>query len=254
MSEPIAPPLCLADDATFWPWRKWPEFATWPNQDATVVVVPIAGFADWGLGHALDGEETVLLNVLRAATKHRSAAESLLVTPPLRFVVGPEEHGAFAVDVPTAHGFIAEIVAWVAAAGFRRVVLINASPWNEELVVAASRDLRISLGVQMFTLHLSSLGLDFHPSRSPDRRKVQSLLTGLTGQMPDEPDGTPAPVASWGIEPITALPGPALPLAEAEAAVAGILAPAATLLAELLEEIGRRPPLADGGRILPIKP
>jgi creatinine amidohydrolase len=176
MTPPATPQLCDADDATFWAWHRWPEFSRWANPAATVVVIPIAGFADWGLDRPLDVEETILLSVLRAASEARAPDQSLLVTPPLRFVVGPDASCAFAVDVPTAHAFIAEVAASVVAAGFRRIVLFNASPWNEELVVAASRDLRIALGVQLFTIHLSGLGLDFLPSRSPDRTRLLAAL------------------------------------------------------------------------------
>ena len=176
MTPLATPPLCNADDATFWAWHRWPEFARWKAPATTVVVIPLAGFCDWGLDRPLDSEETVLLSVLRAASESRTPDQSLLVTPPLRFVVGPNAHCAFAVDVPTAHAFIAEVTASVAVAGFRRLVLFNASPWNEELVVAASRDLRIALGVQLFTIHLSALGLDFLPSRSPDRTRLLAAI------------------------------------------------------------------------------
>jgi creatinine amidohydrolase len=172
----MTPPLCIADPATFWPWHRWPDFARWKNPAATVVVLPIAGFCDWALDAPLDAEETVLLGVLRAASESRRPEQSLLVTPPLRFVAGPDPRSAFAVDVPTAHAFIAEVAASVVAAGFRRIVLFNASPWNEELVVAATRDLRIALGAQFFTIQLSTLGLDFQPARAPDRARLLAAL------------------------------------------------------------------------------
>ena len=172
----MTPALCNTDDTTFWAWRRWPEFARWENPGGTLVVVPLAGFCDWGLGRPLDAEESVLLGVLRAASESRAPGHSLLITPPLRFVVGPDPRCAFSVDVPTAHAFIAEVVASVAAAGFRRVVLFNASPWNEELVIAASRDLRIALGIAVFTIQLSALGLDFQPTRMPDRTRLRAAL------------------------------------------------------------------------------
>ena len=51
---------------------------------------------------------------------------------------------------------IAEVAASVAAAGFRRIAIVNASPWCEELCGAAARDLRVSRGLQMFQVHLSA--------------------------------------------------------------------------------------------------
>lgn len=238
MSFAAWPPLCLADDATFWAWRRWPEFARWPDQASTLVVVPLAGLADWGLGHPLDAEETVLLSVLQAASAAREPGQSLLVTPPLRFVVGSEATATFAVDVPTAHALIEEVVRSVVASGFRRIVLFNASPWNEEVVSAAARDLRIALGVQMFTLQLSGLGLDFSPQRGADRRHLQTLLTGLTGRMPE-------PVGDALLPPVS------LELARTEAAGITVFG---RQVASLFFEMQRHPPFANHGQISPAQP
>ena len=239
MSSATWPPLCIADDATFWAWRRWPEFSRWPNAESTVVVIPLAGLADWELGHPLDAEETVLLSVLQAASAARDPGQSLLVTPPLRFVVGPETNAAFAVDVPTAHALIEEVVRSVVASGFRRIVLFNASPWNEEIVSAAARDLRIALGARLFTLQLSGLGVDFHPTRNPNRRNLQTVLTGLTGRMPE-----PCAGASW--QPMTLEP--------ARVEAAAVIATAGRQVAALLFEMQQHPPLANQGRINPAQP
>ncbi|MCU0792974.1 MAG: creatininase family protein, partial [Opitutaceae bacterium] len=185
MSAPHAPnpappsptPLCLADDATFWPWSRWTELARWPDKADTVVVLPVTGLADWGLDAPLDAEETVALSILRAAAARPALpAGRLLVLPPQRFVAGSSESCAFAVDVPTAHAALDEWCASVAAAGFRRIVLYNSSPWNEELVDAAARDIRIARGLQMFCVNLSALGLDFAPWRGGERAELRALL------------------------------------------------------------------------------
>ena len=44
-------PLCIADAATFWPWRTWTDFAKMSEAEkrGTTVIVPIAGMADWGM-------------------------------------------------------------------------------------------------------------------------------------------------------------------------------------------------------------
>lgn len=179
------PQLSVADDATFWPWQRWTQFAAWPNRETTLVALPVAGLADWGLGAPLDAEETVLSAVVQGASQLRQPGESLLVLPPLRFVLGPYATCAFPVDPPTAHGFIEEVVQSVAAAGFRRIVLINASPWNEELVDTAARDLRIDHGLQMFCINLAALGLDFHPARGGERTTVRALLGALPSTSPE---------------------------------------------------------------------
>jgi hypothetical protein len=239
----MAPPsLCVADDATFWPWHSWPAIAAWPDRERTVVVVPIAGLADWGLGHALDAEETVLLHALREASRRRPKDLALLVVPPLRFVFGPDPGCAFAVKPPVVHALIAEVVASVAAAGFSRVVLYNSSPWNDEVCAAASRDLRLKHDLQVFRINLGAIGLDFHPRRSADRWRVQTLLTFLTGRPPDpippEP-GPPAP-ALTGDESVRPLAAPPAGMAEAAAEGPQTLAAAAGRLLSLLAEIQAR--------------
>lgn len=256
---PALTPLCVADDATFWPWRRWPEFSRWENPAATVVVVPLAGMADWGLGHALDAEETVLMHVLRAASRARPATLPLLVVPPLRFVLGPGTGCAFAVAPPVAHAFVSDVLGSIAASGFRKVVLYNSSPWNEEFIAAAARDNRIALGLQIFRISLSGLGLDLHPTRSTaaTRRKFQTLVTALTGREPEPPpaDTARAPAEpNWGDEDVFPLTEPAVPFNLAQAESKATVAAAAQHLVSLLGEIHARAPLAHDGAILPAQP
>lgn len=173
-------PLCLADDATFWPWRTWADFAERPDKAAITVICPVIGFADWSLDAPLDIEETIALSVLRAALQRPEApAASLLVLPPQRFVVGPHASCAFALDVPTVHATLEEWCLSVKAAGFRRIVFYNSSPWNEELVDAAARDIRIEHGLQMFCVNLGALGLDFAPWRGGERALLRQLIAEL---------------------------------------------------------------------------
>lgn len=238
------PTLCVADGATFWAWHSSPRIGSWPNAASTVVVVPLAGMADWGLGHPLDAEETVLMHVLRDACRLGAREKRPLVVPPLRFAFGADPSCAFPVDQPTAHALIAEVAASVAAAGFRKIAIVNASPWNEELCGAAARDLRISRGLHMFQVHLSAIGLDFHPQRSRSRRNVQTLLTSLYEAEPEPADpSAPARAPAWGEEPVLPLPGPALDLKAARKEGAAILAVAAGRLASLLSDIHDRAPL-----------
>jgi hypothetical protein len=238
------PALCVCDDDSFWPWHRWTEFRDWPGKADTVVVLPVAGTADWGLGHPLDSEETVLLALVRDACRRAPAERRHLVLPPVRFVLGPDPSCAFAVDAPTAHSAVAEVVASVAAAGFSRIAIVNASPWNEELLAAAARDLRIARGLHLFLVHLSALGLDFHPVRSRSRRTLQTVLTSLYGREPGPVAGEGETPASWGTEPVTRLAGTPLALAEARAEAGAVLGGAGAHLARLLSEIRERPPVA----------
>jgi creatinine amidohydrolase len=234
----------VADDATFWPWFSWPRLGAWSEAERTVVVLPIAGMADWGLGHPLDAEETVLMPVLRDACRLLPAGRKPLVLPPVRFAFGADPTCAFPVDQPAAHAVIDEVAASVAAAKFRKIVILNSSPWGEELCGAAARDLRVSRGLHMFQIHLSALDLDFHPVRSRGRRRVQTLLTSLYGSEPEPagPEGVGGP-ALWGTEGVTPLAGPPTPVEEARTEGAAILAATAGRLAKLLSDIYDRPPL-----------
>jgi creatinine amidohydrolase len=172
--------LCIADEATFWPWVNWPDLANWPGKDRTLVVVPLAGFSDSGLDAPLDAEETVLMSLLKAASEGRGDL-SLLVVPPIRFVLGPVPGCAFAVDPDVACRLVEEIVTSIGLAGFTRITFANASPWTEELCKAVGRDLRIARRLQMFNVNLSALGLDFHPARGGERAKVKAVLASLGG-------------------------------------------------------------------------
>jgi hypothetical protein len=245
MLPPQTPPLCVADDATFWPWLSSPAMASWPNPGGTVVILPIAGLADWGLGHPLDAEETVLMHVLRDACRLTPRDRKPLVVPPLRFTFGADPSCAFSVDQPTAHALIAEVAASVAVAGFQKIAIVNSSPWSEELCSAAARDLRVSRGLHMFQVHLSAIGLDFHPVRSQSRRNLQTLLTSLYGSEPEaaESEG-PVTSATWGEEPVSRLAGPAVSLERARTEGAAALSFAAGRLAKLLADIHERPPLS----------
>lgn len=250
--QPPLIPLCVADDRTFWPWLTWADFALERAAAAdTTVILPLAGLADWGLGHAYDAEEQVLTAVLRDALRLRPVSPRMLMLPPLRFVIGSDPGCVCAVEPPLAHAFIDETVASVAVAGFTRIVLCNASPWNEELIDAAARDIRIARGLQMFCVNLSALDLDFHPVRSKSRRSLQTLLTYLTGRTPEPADTAIPPDQTTSLRDETVRPLSGPPATPGEVAHEGlaILDKAARHLASLLGEIAARPPLPNGGAL-----
>jgi creatinine amidohydrolase len=182
---PTAYPLCVADDATFWPWQAWPAFAAWPQKERAVVVVPIAGFMAPAVSAPLDWEERTLLTLLSGASRKLDSPRWLLTLPPLRFVAGPDPRCAFAVPPPVAHALIAEVVESVAAAGFRKILLFNASAWNEEICAAAARDLHVEQGLDMFCLQLSALG------QEATHERVAALLLELRDwRAPSDAAGT----------------------------------------------------------------
>ena len=255
MTNPLSPPSLLADlpDAALWSARSWVEFASLPAPKAHLVVLPVFGCADWGLGRPLDLEEILGCGVLRAMLGSEIRREAqMTIMPPLRFALGPYPHSLFAVDYETALDLVREIGESVAASGLRRLVLLNTSPWNEELMETCACDLRAALGLQTFVINFESLGLDLHPTRSSTRSAVQAAASPLTRRAPaaDAPRGDtrmtdfrpgdhrqPAPL------PWTKSLGDSM----AEGRIA--LAAAGERLAQLLEEIHRHPPLANDGAI-----
>ncbi len=206
--------LAIHHPATFWPNRRWPEFARMPDKARVVCVLPVCGFAEVADDLPFDAGETVATSLLREAAA--AADFPLLVLPPLRFTPAPAGAGVFAVGVPTALRVIDELAASVRRPGFRKLALFNAWPCNEPLVDVAARDLRIALGLQMFCLNLSGLGLGLDDERGRDRfARLARHLLGVEG-------GTDG---------------------------AGLLAEEARHLCGLLREVAERAPLPEDGVI-----
>lgn len=247
--------LCIADDGTFWPFLRWPQFAAKPTEEKarTTIVVPVCGLADHGLGLPLDAEETLGLSLLKEASRAVSADLDLLVLPPLRFVAGPDEPCAFAVAPPVAHALLAETCTSIQSAGFTRILFFNTSPSNEDIVDAAGRDLRISHGLQMFCINLSGLDLDFAAGADPDTRTATRTLCAYLLQSGAEACTPPTyPVVDSPLQdflPSTPSACEALPFEEANTKGPALLQEKSAHLAALLREVSARPTLPDGGTI-----
>ncbi len=246
------------DKDTFWGHHSWVEFAELSNKEKHLAIVPICGFADWGLGHPLDIEETVSMAVLRFAVEQSKDTVPIRVLPPLRFVLGPYPNCFFSIDPETAYRFFEEIVHSIHLSGFKRALLFNSSPWNEEITEkACARDLRIKFGMQMFCINLSALGLDFHPERSTSRRELQTLGSFLLGRGPDLAGNHSKQIPADGLAPGEVGAAPALTecdsLAVARNLGPRILKESGRHLARLFLEIFRRKPLPHDGRILPME-
>lgn len=176
--------LCNSFKGTFWPGLRWPEFDDLPERETVFVILPVVGYTDWGLGLPLDLEEVIAMEVLSQASEtcHESAPH--LILPPLRFTMAPTQNSFFGLSPELAHDAVREIVLSIKESGFRKVVLYNSSPWNEDLVDAAGRDLRIEFGMQMFSINLSGLNLDLLPGRSKTRHLCQKLGCYLLDREP----------------------------------------------------------------------
>ena len=104
----------------------------------------------------------------------------------------------------------------------------------------------------MFLIHLSAIGVDFHPVRSQGRRELQTLLTALYGTEPEAPEAKRLglPKRLWGDESVDTLGAPARSLGDARVEGAATLAAAARRLAKLISDIHERPPLTE--RLTPV--
>ncbi|MGJ3243050.1 MAG: creatininase family protein [Opitutales bacterium] len=280
--------LANVEPTTFWAHQPSPWFAE-QSADAraeTLIILPVIGMSDWGLGHPMDLEETLGLGILKAAVTEAKDRLPLLVAPPVRFVPpGYRGSALFGIDPETAYQQVFEIADSIAMAGFRKLVLFNTSPWNEAFIDVCGRDLRQEKGLQLFCVNLAGLDIDLHPGRSKTRHEAQTLATFLSGQGPEGSEG-PSTGSRQGSrqkpenprqsqddhrvqnsEPGTSNPEqrtfrpgdfadgiPALtdsPADRAEAEKTGpdLLATRATRLAGLLTEIHEWPPLKNDGRI-----
>jgi hypothetical protein len=246
---PIFPTdLARQDRATAWAHHRWPEFRDWPEKDRTLVLCPVVGHTDWGLGHALDAEEQLVSALLQSASERKPEDLPWLVLPPCRFVAGPHPRTAFPVPLKLAYAQLADWARSVAASGFTRLVFVNASPFNEDIVDASGRDLRIELGLQCFVVNLSGLGLHLHPSAPDERQRAQTILTTLTGREPIIPPESDFPktlatglVSPWDPQSWP-FPEP-LSLSKAREEGKTLLEAAADHFIRLATEIRDRPPL-----------
>ncbi len=242
------------DKSTFWAHRSWTRFAEIEDKHNYLVVVPVFGFADWGLGHPMDLEETVGLAIFKQAVKIIKGFLPFITAPPLRFVLGPYPNCAFSLDPETAYDYVEEVVHSIHITGFKKIVFFNTSPWNEEIInKACARDLRIKYAMQLFSINLYGLGLDFHPVRSDSRKHLQTLGTYLLEQEPDFSGVSGSNVPSDALTPGEADHAPALtdfvPLEDVRREGPRRLRQAGELLAGLLLEVGDRPPLPHDGVI-----
>jgi creatinine amidohydrolase len=178
--------LCITHDAAFWPFITWADFALMPERDKRVVVIPVVGMSDWKLEAPLDFEECLTLSILKAALENAPDERRFLVIPPVRFTMGRPGQSCFAVDAETAHATLEDIVTSIHAHGFRKILFLNSSPWNQDLVDSAGRDLRIKLGVQPFCINLSSIGLDLQAQGARERLIALRDCLFPSGAAPDK--------------------------------------------------------------------
>ncbi|MBP7142203.1 MAG: creatininase family protein [Opitutaceae bacterium] len=166
--------LANGEGTTAWANHTWEEFASLTDKHRHLVILPLHGIADHGMGLPLDVEEVIGGELLRRAVARSLPEIQLRVLPPLRFVLAPIPASFFGIDPETAHDLILEIASGVHAAGFSKLVFWNTSPWNAEFMDVAARDVRVAYGLQTFYINLSGLDLDFHPA-APGRAALQAM-------------------------------------------------------------------------------
>ncbi len=228
-------------------WSAYPttEFGhdALAQAESRLAILPVHGWSDHGLGLSMDVEEVIGGAVLSAALAWFPAAAAVRVLPPLRHVLSPDPAGLGGIDPETLHEVIQEIAAGVKSAGYDRLLFLCTSPWNGEIVDAASRDVRVQQSLQTFVIELAGIGLHLHP-KSDDRSRAQAVAAAAANQ-------TPAPFASPDALPPTDLDfrpgnwrGPALVSPDPSLDGTAILAAAGKKLASLLQEVMARPGLS----------
>jgi creatinine amidohydrolase len=223
-----------ADPSTAWACQTWSDLAARPDKSRTLVVLPVHGFADHGMGLPLDAEESLGTTLLSAALATGGTAGQILVLPPFHFGTSPYAHSRFGVDAETVLDALGEILASLKSSGFTRILFFNTSPWNTELVSTAALDARTTHDLRTYVVSSAGLGLGFHPA-DPNRRRTQAVVAKLLGQSPS-PSVTPPDVRDTDFRPgFFNQPEPVQP----DTAIDGEkhFTAAATQLADLLVEI-----------------
>ncbi len=231
--------LYHGSDRFAWHARRWPTFAARAAPEAALVLLPVYSMTDWGLGLPLDAEEVLGSALLDAALSSASPPVDALVLPPFRYTPRLSAATAFTLDLEDAHRQLRELLVSAARPGFRRFVLYNTSPFLEEWIDVAARDLRVEDDLQLFCLNLSGLGLDFHPQRGGDRRVLQAICEGPLGLRVDPASvhaGPPDPIPDAAVKTSGDLRAEAHSAGEWQARLT------ARLLG-LLREIDAHPPL-----------
>lgn len=242
-SLPFAfPMLADSDPLTAWAHRPTTDFPGRAQIDSrTTIIVPVYGHADHGLGLSLDVEEVLGAAVLRRASKQWTNEIPLLVLPPIRFALAPSPPALGALDPETSHEFIREVVEGIQSSGYRKIVFWSTSPWNGELIDAASRDARVDLGLQTFVIEIKGVGLNLHPSSS-DRSVAQAIVALQLEQAPELPPLEAPTATDSTFRPGKRVKSPPVQYDTGIDAVAALNS-AADQLAGLLGEIDARAPL-----------
>lgn len=236
--------LADVDKDSFWAHHAWPDFGASVFDEHALAILPTFGFADHGLGLSFDAEEVLGSVLLKRTVVRIKSSINVRILPPVRFGLAPYPTGVFGIDPETAHDLLREIAQGVKAAGFQKLAFFNTSPWSQELIDAASRDIRVDLSIQTFVTNLSGVGLNFHPA-SEDRARTQSAVAKILGETP-RPAGRTAPSSSdvdfrpGNYRTISPLP-PGPPLDGL-----GFVESAAGKLASIFLEMAARRPLTGG--------
>ncbi len=232
--------LYNGNDEFAWHARRWPQFADDPSPEGKLVIQPVYSIADWSMGRPLDAEEVVGSAVLDGALEATRGEITPLVLPPFRYTPRQSGGTAFHLDIEVAHQALTQTVLSAARSGLKRFVLYNTSPFLEEWIDVAGRDLRVDYDLQMFCVNLSGVGLDFHPIRGGAREGLDSILTDLL-------DCAAEPVDPAAAAPLDLIPGAAVktnpPLGRHENGAGTLLAQVVADMARLLREIETHPPL-----------
>ena len=226
--------LYNGNDEFAWHARRWPQFADDPSPESKLVIQPVYSIADWAMGRPLDAEEVVGSAVLDGALEATRRDITPLVLPPFRYTPRQSQGSAFHLDIEVAHQVLTQTLRSAARSGLKRFILFNTSPFLEEWIDVAGRDLRVDYDLQMFCVNLSGVGLDFHPIRGGSREGLDSILTELLGCDAEAVD--PAAGAKLDL-----IPGAAVktnpPHGAHEDGPAALLAQVVSDMARLLREI-----------------
>jgi creatinine amidohydrolase len=153
-------------------YLTWPEIAALDKEDG-VVILPIGAVEQHGPHLPTLTDTLIVTHLLDAALERLPVDVHAWALPALNYGKSNEHigfPGTISLSNATLNAVLHDIAASVAAAGFRRLALVNGHGGNVAVLEAAARDIRAATGLFCFCIQPSFLVEPPFPISDQERR------------------------------------------------------------------------------------
>lgn len=147
----------------FLPYLTTSDVAALPKEDA-LVVLPIASIEQHGPHLPLASDTLLGQTIIGRALERLDPDDQVWVLPNLAYGKSNEHRsfpGTITLSQATLAAVVAEIATAVAAAGFRRLALVNSHGGNPAVLEYVARDTHEKTGLIIFPLFMFRMGVDY---------------------------------------------------------------------------------------------